>query len=342
MRAALYYSNRDIRIEERPLPKIGDGEMLLRVMASGVCGSDVMEWYRIKRAPLVLGHEIAAEVVEVGRGVARYRVGDRVSASHHVPCNTCYYCRNGHHTACDTLRTTNFDPGGFAEFLRLPAINVDRGVYAIPERLSWEEATFTEPLACVVRGQRRGALKAGTSLCIIGCGIMGLLHIKLARARGAGAIVATDISPLRIAAAKRMGAHDACDARQDLPARIRAVNDGRLADLVVVCTGAASAIIQSFACVERGGCIMLFAPTEPGITIPVSVNELLWGNDVFITSSYAGAPPAHIEALELMANGSVEVKDMITHRLPLSQTAEAFRLVEKADSSIKVIVEPQR
>ncbi|UCG81599.1 MAG: alcohol dehydrogenase catalytic domain-containing protein, partial [Desulfobacterales bacterium] len=154
MRVAMYYNNKDIRIEEMSVPSIGPGEVLVRIEASGICGSDVMEWYRIKRAPLVLGHEIAGEVVEVGEGVDRYKKGDRVVASHHVPCNTCRYCLSGHHTVCDTLRGTSFDPGGFAEYVRLPAINVDRGVYHVPNEVSFEEATFTEPLACVLRGQR--------------------------------------------------------------------------------------------------------------------------------------------------------------------------------------------
>ena len=161
MRVAMYYNNRDIRIEEMSTPRIGPGELLVRIEASGICGSDVMEWYRIKRAPLVLGHEVAGEVVEVGEGVDRYKKGDRVVASHHVPCNTCRYCLSGHHTVCDTLRRTNFDPGGFSEYVRLPAINVDRGVYPIPDVVSFEEATFTEPLACVLRAQRIATLQPG-------------------------------------------------------------------------------------------------------------------------------------------------------------------------------------
>ncbi|GAI87038.1 unnamed protein product, partial [marine sediment metagenome] len=117
MRVAMWYSNRDVRVEEMPVPQIGSGELLVRVEASGICGSDVMEWYRLDRAPLTLGHEIGGQIVAVGDGVERYQEGDRVSAAHHVPCNTCYYCLSGHHTACDTLRRTNFDPGGFAEYI---------------------------------------------------------------------------------------------------------------------------------------------------------------------------------------------------------------------------------
>ena len=142
MRVAMYYSNRDVRLEEMPIPTIGPGELMVKVLASGICGSDVMEWYRVKKAPRVLGHEIAGEIVEVGEGVDQYRIGDRVYVSHHVPCNTCHYCLNGYHTVCDTLRTTNFDPGGFAEYIRVPTINVDRGTLILPKESSFEEGGF--------------------------------------------------------------------------------------------------------------------------------------------------------------------------------------------------------
>jgi len=156
MRVAKWYNNQDVRVEEMPTPEIGLGELLVRIIASGICGSDVMEWYRLDRAPLVLGHEIAGEVVGVGEGVEPYKVGDRVAVAHHVPCNTCHYCLSGNSTVCDTLRRTNFDPGGFAEYVRLPAINVDRGVFLLPDEVSYEEATFVEPLACVLRACSRG------------------------------------------------------------------------------------------------------------------------------------------------------------------------------------------
>src|SRR3989304_3001528 len=159
MRAAVYYANDDVRIVGGPKPRIGAGEIRVKVRASGICGSDVMEWYRKPKAPLVLGHEIAGEVVEIGAGVPRPKVGGRGFVSHHVPCGSCRYCAAGHETVCDTLRTTNFDPGGFAEFVRVPAINVRPGVFALPPEIRDDEAVFIEPLACVVRGQRLAGLK---------------------------------------------------------------------------------------------------------------------------------------------------------------------------------------
>ena len=342
MRVARWYNNRDIRIEDMPRPQVGTGELLVRVEACGICGSDVMEWYRLDRAPLVLGHEIGGQITAVGKGVARYRQGDRVTAAHHVPCNTCHYCLSDHHTVCDTLRQTNFYPGGFAEYLLLPAINVDRGVFPLPDEVSYEEATFVEPLACVLRGQRRAKMPPGSNVLVIGSGVAGLLHVQLARTLGAGRVIATDIIPYRLEAARQFGADVAIHAEEDLPTRLRQVNQGLLADLVIVCAGASSAVAQALQAVERGGTVLLFAPTNPGVTIPVSINELFWRNDITLTTSYAGSPADHQEALELIRAGTIPVHRMITHRLSLTETGVGFQLVAEAQNSIKVIIEPQR
>ena len=342
MRVAVWYNNRDVRIEEMPIPQIGSGELLVRVEASGICGSDVMEWYRLDRAPLVLGHEIGGQIAAVGKGVERFKEGDRVSAAHHVPCNTCYYCLNGHHTICDTLRQTNFDPGGFAEYIRLPAINVDRGVFLLPDEVSYEEATFIEPLACILRGQRLAHMQPGNSVLVIGSGIAGLLHVQLARTLGARRVIATDINNYRLEAAQRFGADATIHAAEDLPARLRQVNQGHLADLVIVCTGATSATAQALKSVERGGTILLFAPTSPGVTIPISINEFFWRTDVTLTTSYASSPADYQTALELIRAGAIPVRQMITHRLGLTEAGLGFQLVAEAKNSIKVIIEPQR
>ena len=344
MRVAMYYSNQDVRLEEMPTPQVGHGELLLRVEASGICGSDVMEWYRIHKVPLVLGHEVAGVVVAAGEGVDRYKVGDRIIAAHHVPCNTCHYCLSGNYTVCDTLRKTNFYPGGFAEYIRLPAINVDRGVFSLPDEVSFEEATFVEPVACVLRGQRRAGMRPGCSVLVIGSGIAGLLHVHLARALGAGRVVATDIIKHRLDAARQFGADAALHAEDDVPAYLRKVNDGRLADLVIVCTGVESAIAQALKSVERGGTVLFFAPTGPGVTIPISINDLFWRNDVTLTTSYAGSPADHAVALELIRSGTLHVKEMITHRLSLAETGLGFRMVTHPQdyNSIKVIIQPQK
>jgi L-iditol 2-dehydrogenase len=337
----MYYNNRDVRLEEMPTPAIGPGELLVKVLACGICGSDVMEWYRLPKAPRVLGHEIAGEIVAVGEGMGQYEKGQRVFVSHHVPCNTCYYCQRGHHTVCDTLRQTNFDPGGFAEFIRVPAINVDLGVFPLPEEVSSEEATFIEPLGCVVRGQRLARMQPGQSVLVIGSGVAGLLHIQLARALGAERVVAADMVERRLEAARRFGADVVINAKEDLPARLRQVNEGRLADLAITCTGAEAAIAQAMRSVERGGTILIFAPTAPGETIPLPLHDL-WADGITLTNSYGASPQDIPVALELIRSRRLRPGEMVSHRLGLGETGRGFKLVAEAKNCLKVIIEPQR
>ena len=342
MRVAMYYNNHDVRLEEWPRPEIGPGELLLKIEASGICGSDVMEWYRIQRAPLVLGHEVAGTVAQTGAGVARFREGDRLVVTHHVPCNACRYCLAGRHTVCDTLRETGYDPGGFGEYVRLPAINVDRGAFPIPGGVAFDAASVAEPLACVYRGQQRANLRPGQSVLVLGSGLAGLLHINLARALGAGRIVSTDLSDFRLAAARRLGADATLRADEYSPERLREVNGGHLADLVIVATGARPALMQALESVERGGTVLFYAPTEPGVTVPVAINDVFFRNDATLTTTYAAAPGDLSTALELIASGRVQVDEMISHRLPLAETGLGFRLTAGAGESLKVVIQPQR
>lgn len=341
MRVAMYYNNRDIRIEDIPVPKIGDGELLVKVIASGICGSDVMEWYRVKKAPLILGHEITGEIVEVGKDVRDYKKGDRVFVSHHVPCNTCHYCLNGHHTACETLHKTNYEPGGFSEYIRVPRINVERGVYILPDEITYEVGTLIEPLACVVRGQRLARLKPGQSVLILGSGISGLLHIKLARILGAGWIIAADINDYRLKVAVDYGADAVINARDNLRERLLKLNENRPADLVIVCAGVLSACNDAIRCVDSGGTVLFFAVPEPEVMVPVPMNDL-WRNEITLMTSY-GASPLDIEtAIKLIQSRRIVLDEMITHKLPLNKTGAGFQLVSEAKESVKVIIEPHK
>ncbi|MCK9614305.1 MAG: zinc-dependent dehydrogenase [Candidatus Omnitrophica bacterium] len=339
MKVAMYYNNRDVRIEELPKPKIGAGELLVKVIASGICGSDCLEWYRVKKAPLVLGHEIAGEIAEVGKDVDKYKVGDRVFVSHHVPCNTCRYCLSGNHTVCETLHTTNFSPGGFSEYIRVPQINVDRGVFLLPKELSFEEATFIEPLACCLRGQRMINLQPGQTLLILGAGISGLLHLLAARSQGVSRIVVTDINEYRLKLAKELGATSAIDARNDLVECLKQANDNRLADVVMVATGADSAFKQALKCVDRAGTILFFATTTPDVTIPIPVNEF-WRQSIKIMHSYGAAPLDLAMAIDMLRAKLIPVSKLITHRLAIADAALGFKLVAEAKECIKVILKP--
>lgn len=341
MRVAVYYNNHDVRLEERAVPEIGAGEVLIRVHASGICGSDVMEWYRIKKAPLVLGHEVTGQITVVGSGVSKFRIGDRVFVSHHVPCNNCRYCLKGQHTVCETLHTTNFDPGGFSDFIRIPGINVERGMFVLPDEMSYEDGSFIEPLGCTIRAQRLAGITPGDTVLVLGSGISGILHIALARALGAGKILATDIHPYRLNAARQFGAHVAIDANTDVPSQVRIANGNRGADIVVVSTGAPSAFRQAMESVDRGGCVVFFAPPGPDYELPVRVASI-WRNGIHLMPSYGAGPSDLMMSMDLIRNRRVSVHDMITHRLPLEQAALGFRLVAEAKESMKVILDPQQ
>jgi L-iditol 2-dehydrogenase len=298
-----------------------------------------MEWYRIKKAPLVLGHEIAGEIVEVGEGIREFQIGDRVFSSHHVPCGQCRYCLDGHPSVCDLLRTTHFDPGGFAEYIRVPRMNVELGTLRIPDTMSFDEGSFIEPLACVARAQRFARVKPGQTVLVIGSGISGLLHVQLARSRGATRIVATDLSDYRLKAARQFGADATIDAAQDVPGRLRELNDGRPADVVIVCTGAMPAIRQAVQSVDRGGTLLFFAPTAAGVDVPIPLFEF-WRDEINIVTSYAGSGDDLKEAIELIRRNKVRVAEMVTHRLPLAQAGLGFQLAASGQDSIKVILDP--
>ncbi len=332
MKVGMYYNNKDVRVEEMPIPKINSKELLVKVIASGICGSDVMEWYRIKKAPLVLGHEISGEVVKVGKNVKDYKKGDRVFVSHHVPCNTCKYCLDDKHTACETLHTTNYYPGGFAEYLRVPEINVNRGVYKLPDSMSYEEGTFIEPLACVYRGQRKAGLKQGETVLVLGSGIAGLLHINLAKAVGAGKITATDINDYRLGKALQLGADQAINSKDYKPEKF---------DKVFLCTGAKSAIEQALQSVDKGGVLEFFAPANPGVEVVIPVNDF-WRDEVKVITSYGAGPKDLETAMGLIQNKRINVKDMISHMLSLDYIAEGFKLVAEAKDSVKVIIYPHK
>ena len=341
MKVAMYYSNNDVRIEEMPVPEISDDELLVKVIASGICGSDVMEWYRLKKAPLILGHEISGIIEKVGKNVKKFKKGDRIFVTHHVPCNTCNFCQDDQQTLCHTLHNTKFYPGGFAQYLRIPEINIQYGTFILPDEVSFDEGTFIEPLACVVRGLRIAHYKKGKTVIVLGSGMAGLLNIKLAKAYGAKKVFATDIDDYRLKLAKKVGADVVFDAKDDIVKQIKNQNNGKLADFVILCAGAPSAVKQAIEAVEFGGTILWFAMTPPGVEVPVPFFDI-WNKQIKMYSTYAGAGDDITEAIDLLKNKKIDVNDMISHKLPMDKTPEGFKLVANAEESMKVIIEPQK
>lgn len=326
MKVAVYYNNKYVRIEERPIPTITDGEILIEVNSSGICGTDVMEWYRIKKAPRVLGHEISGVITSSKS--SKFKIGQRVFVSHHVPCNNCKYCNSNNHTACETLHKGNYDPGGFSEYIRIPKINVDNGTYLLPENVSHDEATMIEPLACVVRGQRVIDIKKNDTVLILGSGVSGLMNITLAKLKGAK-VIATDIDEYRLNKAREFGADEIIDAKNEFNVK---------ADKIIVCTGALKAIEQAFNFLDKKGVMLLFAIPDKNLTIP-TVD--VWRNELTITSSYGAAPIDLEESLELIKNKKINVKDMISDVVTLDNIQEGFDIVSKAKNSLKVVVHTQ-
>jgi L-iditol 2-dehydrogenase len=341
MKVGMYYNNKDVRVEEMLIPEIGDKDLLIKVMDCGICGSDILEWYRIKRAPLVLGHELSGEVVEVGKDITDFRPGDRVFTTHHVPCDVCHYCLTGHETACETFQTkNNFDPGGFSEYLKVTGKSVETGTLKLPDEVTYEQATFVEPLGTVVRGLRRIKLTLGDSVLVLGAGIAGLLMTMLSKALGAGRVIATDINDYRLQAAKKFGAEHIFHANENIPELVKDVNYSRLADKVIICTGALSAASQALESVGKGGTVMFFAVPTPGETLNMDFNPY-WRDDISFITSYGSAPKDSKQALELIRAGNVNVKNMITHRLSLDEIGKGFKLASDGEG-LKIIIKPNK
>lgn len=347
MKIARYYNNKDVRLDEMPTPKIGSNEFLVKVKKSGICGSDILEYYRIAKMKklgvdnLILGHEIAGDIVEIGEEVKNLKIGDRVFVSHHVPCYECPHCEHGHHTACHLLHNTNYDPGGFAEYLRVPSINIEKkGVYILDD-VSYEEGVFIEPLGCVCRAQRLANIKKGQKILILGSGVSGILHLILAKAKGVAKILTTDISDYRLQQAKKFGADEIIHASKDILSEVKKINNGGSPDVIIVCTGALSAAKQALECVGPGTTIIFFAVPKPGINIELPINDY-WRNEVTIMTSYGAAPQDLDEAYDWIKSKKMNIVDLISHRFPISKAQEAFNVVCEADESMKVIIEPDK
>ena len=335
MKISIWYNNNDIRLKDVPMPRAGPKEMLLKVISCGICGSDVVEWYRLPRAPLVQGHEIGGKIVEVGEAVRKYKPGDRVFVAPKVPCMKCDYCKNGHYPVCSNVKERM--PGGFAEYILVPESLMENGTYLLPENITYDQSTFIEPLACVIRSQKLAGFKKGQTVMVLGCGISGLLHIKLAKTKNCR-IIATDINTKRLEYAKMSGANYSIHAQENATEQLALMNQKK-ADAVFLCTSALSAIDQAWKCVDKGGVIVFFAVPGPEKKVTIPVNDF-WRKEIRVITSYYCGPPDIIDAIKLIEKRMIEVDDMITHRFPLKDIRESFRLVMDRKDSLKVIIRP--
>jgi L-iditol 2-dehydrogenase len=332
MRAAVHAGAGDIRLETRPAPEIGPGEILLRVRGCGLCGSDLAKLRGPAPEPAVLGHEVVGEIAAVGAGVPAFRAGERVVVAHHVPCAACHYCRRGSTSMCRAFKASNLDPGGFAEYVRVPAANVRHVTFRVPPEMPDAVAAFTEPLGCCVRAIRRAAVEAGDTVLVAGLGAMGCLLLQLARRRGAR-VVAVDPLPGRRALAEALGA-DRAVAPEDAPAALAGPSAGRGADVVVLTAGAPSLVRSALGWVRDGGAVHLFAGEGEG---PLPVGEL-YRRELTLTATYSSSPVDLAEAFALVRSGAVRVAELCSHRVPLERLAEGVGLMERREA-LKVFVE---
>jgi L-iditol 2-dehydrogenase len=335
MRAVIFQGAGRLAPADVPRPAAGAGELLLRLRGCGLCGSDIAKLADpAARVPAVLGHEVVGDVVEAGEGVAGFAVGDRVVAAHHVPCGECHYCRRGSESMCRAFKESNLDPGGFAEFVRVPAANVRAATFRVPEHLTDEEASFVEPLACCLRAVERARVQPGDTAVVVGLGSIGCLFVPLL-VRAGVAVVGVDQQPDRVEGGRARG----IDARglDEAAARVSALSAGRGADHVIVTGGATPALEWAVRVVRDGGSIHAFAG-GPGDALPVAL-ETLYHRELTVTTTYSSSPGTLARAFWLIAAGKVDVEGLVSHRLPLERLAEGVDLMRRRQA-LKVYVTP--
>jgi len=338
LKIAKLYSFNDIRIEDMPVPRVGPREALLKTKASGICSGDVMPWYIEKKAPLVLGHEPSGEIVEVGKEVTSFKLDDRVFVHHHAPCFICRYCRRGDYVQCETWKNTKIIPGGISEYILIPETNLENDTISLPDNLSYEDGTLIEPTACVVKALKRANVRRGDTVLIIGLGVMGQLHILLARTYGADKIIGADMVQFRLEKAQEFGADEVIDVSKDnLIDRLKEITDVAMADLVIVGPNNIDAMRQGISAVGAGGSVLFFTPAKPGEQLTIEPNDLYF-RDINIINSYSCGPTDTADALELIEKGIVRAEKLITHRFTIEETAEAFRMTAEAKDSLKSVI----
>lgn len=334
----MYYSPQDIRIEEMPTPKIQEDEVLVKMKACGICGSDLMEWYLKTRAPLVLGHEPSGVIAKKGKKVKDFDIGDRVFVHHHVACLSCHYCKHGDYTLCEQFHNTNIKPGGLAEYFKVPAPNLQTDTLKIPEKMSFEEATLIEPVGCCIRALKKCNLQKGDSVVVIGAGATGIIHTALAKIFGATKTIVSDLIDYRLKIAKKFGADVVVSSeKENLTEIVKVETEGRGVDVAVVTAPSLEAYKTGLSVIRKGGKLCIFAPTDPGKYLQVSPKELFF-SEIQIIPSYSTSHLETREALELIEARKINAEELITHRFSLNDTAKAFETAFKNKESLKVVV----
>lgn len=346
MKAAVYRGKQDVRLETVPVPAIGAGEVLIRVHTCGICGTDLKKISTGSHsAPRIFGHETAGQIVAVGRGVSRFQVGDRVMVFHHIPCGMCYYCRHKVFAQCPVYKkvgvTAGFEPsgGGFAEYVRVMDWIVDQGLVSLPDPVSYEQASFVEPVNTCMKAIDSLALQPGETVLVIGQGPIGIMLALLAK-RGGAAVVTSDLYPQRHTIAKDYGLRHPVHASSEDPGRkVRELTEGRGADVVILAVAGNSLIRPAIEAARPGGRVMLFAQTQRS---EVSIDPAtICVDEKVLLGSYSASVALQEESVRLVFSREVDFARLITHRFPLERAVEAFELAANpGPDSMKIVVQP--
>ncbi len=341
MKVAVYYNNHDVRVEDRPVPEPGPGEMLVKTQACGVCVADTMEWYLTPRAPLTLGHEPTGIVAQMGAGISSFQEGDRVFVHHHVPCLVCEYCRRGHFTMCSTFKKTHIQPGGFSEYFLASALHVERDTLRLPDDMSFEVGTLIEPLACVVHAIRKANIQAGDRVVLIGTGAMGLMFIQALRSIGVRKLVVYEVLEWRQQKAREFGAECVLTALADPKAeaqRVREILGAGGADQVIVAAKDLRAMELGMRLANKGGTVLFFATPHPDESIPLFPSYLFF-NELQLVSSYSADHLDTRAALELLSNGAVNGEALISHCFPVEGLSDAILQTAGRQNCLKSVIQ---
>jgi len=340
MKAVFVGEKNDVNVRDVPLPKINDGDILVKMRACGLCGSDLEKVYgHYGVVSKRLGHEPAGEIVAVGKNVKDLKVGDRVFVHHHVPCYSCHYCKHEDYTMCPQYQKSNLEPCGLAEVFLVREWNISKGgIIKLPTNVSFEEAAMIEPLACCIRAVNKSDMKKGDDVVVVGVGPAGIMHVILAKTLGAGKIFALDINDFRLEFAKKLGADMTINtAKQDPVEIIKNSTDKRGADIAIIATSSTKALVQSLDLVRSGGKVVLFGVPPKGSCVTLDASNV-YANEIRIIPSYAASEKETKQAFELIVSKQLDIKPIITHRFSLERANDAIKCAYEAKDAMKVVV----
>jgi L-iditol 2-dehydrogenase len=345
MRAGVYREKGIVRVEEVPVPKVGDGEVLIKVAACGICGTDIKKiFHAFVEPPQILGHELAGTVVAVGRGVTKWKPGDRVMSFHHIPCGNCFYCEKRLFSQCKQYKTTGltggFTPngGGFGEYVKAMPWVAQHGIVALPDNVSFEEATFIEPINTIVKAVQKARVAAGETVLVAGCGPIGLQLLMVAKLEGAMLYTSDPVAERR-AKSLSLGAIESFDpSNGKLVEEVKARTDGRGADAVLVAVAHPAVVVEALAAARPGGRVLLFAANDPvtRIEFPAAAVGI---DEKEILGSYSAAVDIQLDAAGLVLKKKLRVMDIVTHRFPLDRIQEGLELgARPTPESLKILI----